>query len=83
MTIVNIHYADNLLELDEYFELRLDKKFSSGSMYFCKQCGTACRSEETFFSCQNVWIPTRIVCDVCKRRWHLKICPDCTPKDLQ
>lgn len=73
-----IYFADNLLELDNFFELRIDKKYASGSMYICKKCNAVCRSEETFFVCQNTWVPTRIVCDVCKKRWRLEICNTCT-----
>ena len=83
-----VEFQDNLRELDEVFDLRaatfqdaacID---TNSSIYVCRKCGYHAHSQETWYDCQNQYIPQKVVCGnfpKCKNRWVLIIKPITTP----
>ena len=69
--------ADNLADIKENFECKVDVRFADGYAYFCQHCGLECNVGEAPFACQGGRIlPVYITCRYgCGRSWRLKIFP--------
>lgn len=67
---------DNLDEIEELFECRIDERHAGGYSYFCKKCHKECNVGEAKFKCRNgKIIPLYIFCRYgCGTKWKLEIC---------
>ena len=68
---------DNLAEIKDHFECKVDDRFADGYAYFCQHCGLECNVGEAGFECQGGRIlPIYIKCRYgCGRSWHLEVFP--------
>ena len=44
---------DNLAEIRDNFECKVDARFADGYAYFCQHCGLECNVGEAGFDCQG------------------------------
>jgi hypothetical protein len=75
---------DNIAEIERHFFKQTDltgRKYAEGWAYRCRHCGAYAFSVETWFECQNRFVPEKLTCSnwACLRetnaRWHLEITP--------
>ena len=68
---------DNLAEIKDHFECKVDDRFADGYAYFCQHCGLECNVGEAGFDCQGGRIlPIYIKCRYgCGKSWHLEFFP--------
>lgn len=71
--------SDNLNEIENLFYIESGPDWAGGWGFRCKKCGCACYSSEFYAPCKEEFVPNKIVCPECKRRWVLEIMPDDLP----
>lgn len=71
---------DNYLKLYESFTKEYGEQHPGGYIYKCRKCGCSTYTEEFWCPIEGDWVPIKVVCGECHRRW-VNTCGKVTPTD--